>query len=334
MNQYKEHITRLRDRYNAEIAASFSFYDEPEYTAHLPFPPDDDEHVGACAEIIAEAYCNGDYAHMWEALTEALDSRDDPHDELTYDILAEAISELQWDIHPINTDALNNTAFVGMVLDSMTLLPGGYAAMALGLVIKKLSENDDAAYANSLTIMEHAARTILARTPSISDSDTKSIEQVLPHLHHQSIADHIVQMSGEHKTSLAELGDKIIRYETITGEAIEDDVIFFVNADTDSVREAAQWWRNAIACTEEHGDSEDETVARRAHALVCLVLLNRSALPHKDLATLIDTMQAPITGVETLTIVTDASVWRKPITTVEQLIDYASSRVSAALQQR
>ena len=82
MNQYKEHITRLRDRYNAEIAASFSFYDEPEYTAHLPFPPDDDEHVGECAEIIADAYRNGDYAHMCEVLVEALDERDDPQGEV------------------------------------------------------------------------------------------------------------------------------------------------------------------------------------------------------------------------------------------------------------
>lgn len=71
MNQYKERIKRLRDKYNAEIAASFSFYDEPEYTAHLPFPPDDDEHADACAEIVADAYRKGDYAHMWEALNEA-----------------------------------------------------------------------------------------------------------------------------------------------------------------------------------------------------------------------------------------------------------------------
>ena len=34
---------------------------------------------------------------------------------------------------------------------------------------------------------------------------------------------------------------------------------------------------------------------------------------------------------ETLTIVTDASVWRKPITTVEELIDYAATRMSAEL---
>lgn len=55
MNQCKERIKRLRDKYNAEMAASLPFYDEPEYTAHLPFPPDDNEHVGACASIVADA---------------------------------------------------------------------------------------------------------------------------------------------------------------------------------------------------------------------------------------------------------------------------------------
>ena len=140
MNQYKERIKRLRDKYNAEIAASFSFYDEPEYTAHLPFPPDDNEHVGACASIVADAYRNGDYAHMWEALTEALDERDDPYDELTGDILSETISELRWDTQPINPDTFNNDAFTGMVLDSLVLTPAGYMRMALSRVIENLGE--------------------------------------------------------------------------------------------------------------------------------------------------------------------------------------------------
>lgn len=34
---------------------------------------------------------------------------------------------------------------------------------------------------------------------------------------------------------------------------------------------------------------------------------------------------------ETLTIVTDASVWRNTITTAEELIDYAANRMSAVL---
>ena len=313
MNQYKERIKRLRDNYNAEFWASYSFYDDPAYTAHLPLPHDDDEHAVACAEIVADAYRNGDYA------------------QLTGDILSETINELHWDTRPVNPDAFNNDAFTGMALDSMTLLPGGYAAMTLSLVIKKLSDNDDTSYANALTIMEHAAHTILARTPSISDSDTQRIRHSLPYLRHQAVAYHIIQASGEQETSLTKLGDKILRYEAITGEEIEDDVIFFVNADTDSARGAARWWRDAIARAEKQGDSETEAAARRAHAYLCLVLLNRRSLPHTELAALIETMQTPVTSVETLTIVTDASVWRKPITTVERLIDYAADRMSAVL---
>lgn len=328
MNQYKERIKRLRDKYNAEIAASFSFYDEPEYTAHLPFPPDDDERVRACASIVADAYRNGDYAHMWEALTEALDERDDPHDELTGDILSETISELRWDTQPINPDAFNNDAFTGMVLDSLVLTPAGYMRMALSRVIEALGEGDDAEYANSLTIMERAAHIILDRELYIKEYEMQRIKQGIPFLRHQSIADHIMRAPDEQETSLTRLGDKILRGEAATGAAIEDGVIFFVNDDTNLVCEAARRWRDTIARAEEHGDNEMEAAARRAHALVCLALLNRRALPHRELAALIDTMQTPVTGAETLKIVTDASMWRKPITTVEELIDYAATRMS------
>lgn len=324
MNQYKERIKRLRDKYNAEMAASFSFYDEPEYTAHLPFPPDDNEHVGACASIVADAYRNGDYAHMWEALTEALDERDDHHDELTGDILSETISELRWDTQPISPDAFNNDAFTGMVLDSLVLTPAGYMMMALSRVIEALGEGDDAEYANSLTIMERAAHIILDRELYIEEYEMQGI----PFLRHQSIADHIMRAAGEQETSLTRLGDKILRYETIACEEIGDDAIFFVNADTNLVCEAAQRWRDTITRAEEHGDNETEAAARRAHAYLCLALLNRRALPHMELATLIDTMQTPVTGAKALKIVTDASMWRKPITTVEELIDYAATRMS------
>lgn len=331
MNQYKERITRLRDRYNAEMAASSSFYDEPEYTAHLPLPPDDNEHVGACAETIADAYRNGDYAHMWEALNEALKARDDDCDEMIGDILTETISELQWNTQPINTSVFDNDAFTRMVLDSLAPLTAGYAAMTLELVIEALGEGDDTEYENSLTIMEHAASIILARTPPIGERDTQRVTRSLPFLRHQSIADHIMRAPGERETSLTRLGDKILRCEAIACEEIGDDAIFFINADTNLVREAARRWRDAIARAEEHGDNEMEAAARRAHAYLCLTLMDRRSLPHRELAELIDTMQTLVTGAETLKIVTDASVWRKPITTVEELIDYAADRMSAAL---
>ena len=331
MNQYKERIKRIRDNYNAEFGASYSFYDDPEYTAHLPLPPDDDEHVRACAHIIADAYRNGDYAHMWEALVEALDERDDAHDELTQDILAETISELGWNTKAIKMDAFNNDAFTDTVLDSLVLTPSGYMRMALSRVIEALGEGDDAEYANSLTIMDRTAHIILDRKLHIEEYHMYRIKQGLPFLRHQSIANHIVQAPGERETSLTKLGGKILRCEAIACEEIGDDGIFFINADTDGVCEAVRRWRDTITRAEEHGDSETETVARRAHAYLCLALLNRRALPHMELAELIDTMQTPVTGMETLTIVTDASVWRKPITTVEELIDYAAARMSAAL---
>ena len=327
MNQYKESINRLRGDYNSAVWASSPFYDEPE--DYRSWELDYEAHADACAEIVADAYRKGDYAHMWEALTEALKPRDDDCDELTCAILTEAISKLQWDTQPINQSALDNAAFTGMVLDSLAPLTAEYAAMTLELVIEALREGDDTEYANSLTIMEHAASIILARTPPIGERDTKRVTRTLPFLHHQSVADHIMRAPDEQETSLTRLGDKILRYETIAGKAIGDDVIFFVNDNTNLVCEAARLWRNTVARAEEHGDSE--AVARRAHAYLCLVLMDRRSLPHRELAALIDTTQTPTSSGGIPVIVISPEVWRNTITTVEQLIDYAAARMSAEL---
>lgn len=327
MNQYKERISRLRGDYNAAVWASSPFYDEPE--DYRSWELDYEAHADACAEIVADAYRSGDYTHMWEALNEALKPRDDDCDELTCAILTETISKLQWNTQPINPDAFNNAAFTRMALDSLAPLTAEYAAMTLELVIENLGEGDDTEYANSLTIMEHAASIILARTPPIGERDTKRVTRGLPFLHHQSVADHIMRAPGEQKTTFTRLGDKILRGEAATGTAIKDDGIFFVNADTNRVCEAAQRWRDAIARAEEHGDSEAEAAARRAHAYLCLALMDRRSLPYRELAALIDTMQTPASNGGIPTIVISPEVWRNTITTVGHLIDYAAVRMSA-----
>lgn len=302
MNQYKEHIKHLRDDYNSAVWASSPFYDEPE--DYRSWELDYEAHADACAEIVSDAYRNGDYAHMWEALNEALKPRDDDCDEIIGAILPETISKLQWNTQPINQTVFDNDAFTGMVLDSLAPLTAEHASMTLELVIEALGEGDDTEYANSLTIMEHAASIILARTPPIGERDTKRVTRDLPFLHHQSVADHIMRAPGEQETTLTRLGDKLLSGEATTGAAIEDDVIFFVNADTNSVREAARRWRDTIARAEEHGDSEAEAAARRAHAYLCLALMDKRALPHQELAALIDTMQTPTSsgGIPTIVI--------------------------------
>ena len=329
MNQYKESINRLRGDYNAAVWASSPFYDEPE--DYRSWELNYEAHADACAEIVADAYRKGDYAHMWEALNEALKPRDDDCDELTGAILTETISKLQWDTQPINTSVFNNDAFTRMVLDSLAPLTSEYAAMTLELVIEALREGDDTEYANSLTTMEHAAHTILARTPPIGERDTKRVTRSLPFLHHQSVADHIMRTPGEQETAFTSLGGKILRGEAAAGAAIEDSVIFFVNADTNSVCEAARRWRDTITRAEEHGDSETEAAARRAHAYLCLALMDRRSLPHMELAAFIDTMQTPTSSGGIPTIVISSEVWINTITTVEELIDHAAARMNAEL---
>ena len=330
MNQYKQHIKRLRDDYNAAVWASSPFYDEPE--DYRSWELDYEEHADACAEIVADAYRKGDYAHMWEALNEALKPRDDDCDEeLTGAILTETISKLQWNTQPINTSVFDNDAFTRMVLDSLAPLTAGYAAMTLELVIEALGEGDDTEYENALTIMEHAASIILARTPPIGERDTKRVTRSLPFLRHQSIADHITRAPGEQETAFTRLGDKILRCEAIACEEIGDDAIFFINADTNLVREAARRWRNTVARAEEHGDSEAEAAARRAHAYLCLALMDKRALTHREIAALIDTMQTPTSSGGIPTIVISPEVWRNTIATVEELIDHAAARMIADL---
>lgn len=329
MNQYKEHIKCLRDDYNAAVWASSPFYDEPE--DYRSWELDYEAHADACAHIVADAYRNGDYAHMWEALNEVLKPRDDDCDELTCTILTETISKLQWNTQPINTSVFDNDAFTRMVLDSLAPLTAEYAAMTLELVIENLGEGDDTECANSLTIMERAANIILGRTPPIGERDTKRVTRDLPFLHHQSIANHIMRAPGEQETTLTKLGDKILCGEAAVGATIEDGVIFFINADTNSVCEAAQRWRDTIARAEEHGDSEMEAVARRAHAYLCLTLMDRRSLPHRELAALIDTMQTPTSSGGIPTIVISPNVWINTITTAGELIDYAAARMSAEL---
>lgn len=329
MNQYKERIARLRGDYNATVWASSPFYDQPE--DYRSWELDYEAHADACANIIADAYRKGDYAHMWEALNEALKPRDDDCDELTCAILTETISKLQWNAHPINTSIFDNAAFTGMVLDSLASLTAEYAAMTLELVIENLGEGDDTEYANSLTIMERAASILLARTPPIGERDTQRVTRDLPFLHHQSVADHIMRAPGEQETTFTRLGDKILRGEAAAGTAIEDSVIFFVNADTDGVCEAARRWRDAIARAEERGDNEMEAAARRAHAYLCLALMDKRALPHQELAALIDAMQTPTGSGGIPTIVISPEVWRNTINTVGHLIDYAAARMSAEL---
>lgn len=68
--------------------------------------------------------------------------------------------------------------------------------------------------------------------------------------------------------------------------------------------------------------------ARRAHAYLCFALMDKRALPHRELAALIDTMQTPTSSGATSTIAISPEVWRNTITTTEELIDYAATRMS------
>ena len=107
-----------------------------------------------------------------------------------------------------------------------------------------------------------------------------------------------------------------------------------VRALCGSVAGAAQRWRQTIKDAEEQGDTKREVAARCAHMMLASSLLERGGLAPSDLAALIDTFQ------EREDAHPDRNMRRigfhipeapsHPITTVEQLIDYAAARMSVS----
>lgn len=66
-------------------------------------------------------------------------------------------------------------------------------------------------------------------------------------------------------------------------------------ADTNTLMETAQRWRNAIATHIDDGNTLFESDARTAHALLCCELATRDRITEADLAELIETMSEQCT---------------------------------------
>lgn len=334
VNEYVERIKQMRNDYNNwcldnDTEGDWDDWGEDgdDWDESEEYDEMSGAHVSDCATTIASAYRNGNYAHMWEVLAEATNSNGDDHSDLTHNIMWETISELGWDQYPMSSDVFSNDTFKRMVTETC----GGLRITPLSTLLTFLTESTDdetnLTSENRMTVIRRVAHTLLAINPTIHDHAVGSLGVRLPYTRHYYVEEHILGAPrGEHNT-LSEVGRQALQNEIRPGHAFRyarqfapDPTIMQEMAD------AAAWWRDEITRTEQAGDSE--AFARRAHAHAALTLMHGGSLPHSDLATLIDTMQTPVTGVETLKIVTDASMWRKPITTVEELIDYAADRMS------
>ena len=132
-------------------------------------------------------------------------------------------------------------------------------------------------------------------------------------------------------TPLTQVGRIVFTGNTETKYSVYPANYGVVRALCGSVTEAAKRWRQTIQEAEERGDGEAEAVARRAHAYLCLTLMGKRALPHQDLAALIDTTQTPTTSGGQFAIIISEDFRISPIDTVGKLIDYSATRMSAAL---
>lgn len=292
-----------------------------------------DAHARKCAHIIAQAYHNGDYSDMWLALSMCARYGIATPSPTINRIIRHTINMTGWNEKCIDEAAFDCEAFTRAVHDDAASTQIPEMPAGVWRLLDHLTGN--ANRGNSVAGLNAAAIGERATTELTASGNLHALAE-----HPRRYSDDFsgvavgAYIAGDHAhdfPTLAHVGRVIFQGNVETRYSVYPANYGIVHSLCGSVTSAAARWRQTIMDAEEHGDSETETVARRAHAYLCLALLNRRALPHMELATLIDTMQIPVTGMETLTIVTDASMWRKPITTVEELIDYAATRMSAAL---
>lgn len=267
---------------------------------------------------------------MWRALSKATRNDMCVSGAITNAIISHFISIAGWNEQHIDATVFDCEAFARAVHDDAASTQTPEMAAGVWLLLDHLTGNANKgktrAGLNAATIGEHATKELTA-------SGNLATLAEHPRRYSDSFSNLAVSayLAGDHSRDLpilTQVGRIIFTGNTETKYSVYPANYGVVRALCGNVTEAAQRWRDTIARAEEHGDNETEAAARRAHAYLCLTLMDRRSLPHRELAALIDTMQTPVTGVEALKIVTDASMWRKPITTVEELIDYAATRMS------
>lgn len=292
-------------------------------------------HVSDCAATIADAYRTGRYEHMWEALAEATDNNGDSHSELTHNIMWETISELGWDQYPMSRDVFSNDTFKRMVTETC----GGLRITPLSTLLTFLTESTDdetnLTSENRQTVIRRVAHTLLSINPTIHDHAVSSLAVRLPYARHSYVEEHVLGAPRGERNILSEVGRQSLQDETKPGRAFRyarqfapDPTIMQEMAD------AAEWWRSEITRAEQAGNSKGEAFARVAHAHAALTLMHGGALPHSDLAILVETLQElEETNGYAQYINIKSCDWTHgqydsiPITSVGKLIDEAASRM-------
>lgn len=101
------------------------------------------------------------------------------------------------------------------------------------------------------------------------------------------IEEHILSAPGQEQSRPALLARVRLRAQVGIGTGLCPAI---ETADTNTLMETAQRWRNAIATHIDDGNTLFESDARTAHALLCCELATRDRITEADLAELIETM--------------------------------------------
>ena len=331
-NEYLERVKQLRDQYS-DLYYEFETGGDADASADA-FNEESDALIESCAATVTRAYRNGHYAHMWEALAEAICDRGDDPSDIIHDIKHETIHTLGWDRDPIHPDAFNNPTFERMVKEAW----GNYHYNPLSALLCQLTEYTDdetnLSRDNNLTVIEQVAHALLAINQHIHREALNTLAHHLPYARHHYIDQYVLGAPREADTALASVGEQALRAETLPGHVIRYNRQFTPTPSaTREMRDAAAWWRSEITRAEQRGYKASETVARYAHAHAALTLMHGSSLPVADLAMLIGTMQvAEETSGRAEPILAHACDWGPFCTcdytlNMEALIDEAAGRM-------
>lgn len=192
-----------------------------------------------------------------------------------------------WDRKPIDAD---NTLFtcndfhkyinLSSYLDARrTFTPG------LHTIVKLLKMRGGMAARNADTIIRHTV------TAAAQTGDDPNMCRYLQLSGHFSWSQHIEEYIFSNPSEQANIQALLARIYLRSVAAISTGLCPAIEtADTNTLMETAQRWRNAIATHIDDGNTLFESDARTAHALVCCELATRDRITEADLAELIETM--------------------------------------------
>lgn len=312
--------------------------------------------MDACAPIIVQAYHDGDYDGFWQALSNATHTDDwTYYKNAAFHIIEQTIMLTGLLEHGISDGALHEASFARAVARDTIKNSDDYLNGVHRLLGRLYAWGDFNALKTSDPSFTAARNTvalgnrIMEELANSCTNDEELINNALKLCTPTGLAEH-AYLAGEDNSDgniLTRIGSK--NFHTTTSNYMVNAASYgIVYALCGDVQGAAARWRSIINDAETNGDEAREIEARCAHMKLCGALMERGALPSADLAILIDTFEATslmqvktrlfggsieprnmrirdrnASGTNVRDIYTD-------IIKVEELIDYAASRMSVS----